>query len=124
MKTNVNKIDNALNRDNTFAEVIEAAKLCYNNNYESILKNIFAIRARNFVNKTRYKKYDKIRDRIIPFESVITIDKSKYVICGCWTESVGYKRGGKNTYVVLFNIKTKKLNDFLKFNDVIKHVNY
>lgn len=124
MKTNVNKIDNALNRDNTFAEVIEAAKKCYRNNNESVLKTILTARAQNFVNKTRYKKYDKIRDCIIPFESVITIDKAKYVICGCWTEGVGYKSGSKNTYVALFNIKTKKLNDFVEFNDFIKYVNY
>ena len=121
---NVNKIVDTMNTDNIFADVIKAAKLYYHNNNESILKTILTTRAQRFINKTRYKKYDKIRDRIIPFESVINIDKAKYVICGCWTEGSGYMSGNKETYVALFNIKTKKLNDFVKFSDVIKHVNY
>lgn len=115
MKATVSEVIKKINKENIYNAFVNsylAEKWCEG---EEFVKDELKKRENRFIRKFKAKKYNKIREKLIPFESVINYKNKRMYVCGMYHANLNCLA------VELFNMKrNERYNLYLdEFMDIV-----
>lgn len=118
MKATVSEVIKKINKEKIYNEYVNSyltEKWCEDEEDEKFVKKEIKKHIDRFINKFKFKKYNKMREKLIPFESTIKFKNKLMYVCG-----MGCNK--PHDLIVVFNMKRKE-RYYLHLDEFIEAIN-